>query len=219
MNIIGERSNVIGQTIVATLDDYNIGRVLAISRFGLEHGYRLRFYGDCFRGLDGEYRKKLLKKYHEVCDLLEQYVIKGYDVHTTFLLDILIPLWDLDSTPYPCGKRIATVFPDGTIGPCIRNHSFKTGTIFDADPISKITCEEYHHDIGNPNLPDECRVCESRTCCQGGCPNEKLVLTGVTSCKSIECAIHKEIIPRLRYLEKLKNGPLTAVNQGPQRSY
>jgi radical SAM protein with 4Fe4S-binding SPASM domain len=204
MKIIGERSNVIGQTIVATLDDYNLERALEITRFGIVNGYRLRFYRNLYRGLDADYKKRLLKKYHEICDLLENCIVKGYDVHTTFMLDTLIPLWNLESSPYHCGRRIATVFPDGTIGPCIRNHSMKTGTIFDPDPLSKIQCDSFHYDLKKPDLPDECRECESRTACQGGCPNDKLVLTGTTSGKSVVCDIHKEIIPRLRYLEKLK---------------
>ncbi|MCL6477835.1 MAG: SPASM domain-containing protein [Peptococcaceae bacterium] len=205
MKIISERSNVIGQTIVATLDDYNLERVLDITRFGIENGYRLRYQKNLYRGLDTEYKKRLLKKYHALCDLLEQYVIKGYDVHTTFLLDTLIPLWDFESSPYPCGKRIAAVYPDGTIGPCIRNHSFKTGTIFDANPLSKIQCDIYHYDATNQDIPDECMECESKTTCQGGCPHDKLLLTGTTSGKSVTCDIHKEIIPRLRYLDRLKN--------------
>ena len=207
MKIIKERSNVIGQTIVATLDDYNLERILDITRFGIENGYRLRYQKNLYREFDAEYKKRLLKKYHELCDLLENYIVKGYDVHTTFLLDTLIPLWDLEYSPYPCGKRIATVFPDGTIGPCIRDHSFKTGTIFDADPLSKIQCDIFHYDITKPDLPDECRECESKTTCQGGCPHDKLLLTGTRSGKSVVCDIHKEIIPRLRYLDKLKKRP------------
>jgi uncharacterized protein len=155
--------------------------------------------------LDAEYRKRLLKRYHELCDLLENYIVKGYDVHTTFLLDTLIPLWDLEHSPYPCGKRISTVYPDGTIGPCIRDHSFKTGTIFDENPLSKIYCETFHYNVTKPGIPDECRECESKTTCQGGCPNDRLLLTGTASGKSVMCDIHKEIIPRLRYLDKLKN--------------
>jgi radical SAM protein with 4Fe4S-binding SPASM domain len=204
MKIIGERSNVIGQTITATLDDYNPERVLDITRFGIENGYRLRFYRNLYRGMNAEYKQRLLKKYHEVCDLLEDYVIKGYDVHTTFLLDTLIPLWDREESPYLCGKRIATVYPDGSIGPCLRNHSFKTGTIFDADPLSKIQCDQFHYGVERAEIPEECRTCESRAACQGGCPYDKLLLTGTTSGKSVVCEIHKEIIPRLRYLDKLK---------------
>lgn len=205
MKIIGERSNVIGQTITATLDDYNLERVPDITRFGIENGYRLRYYRNLYRGMDAEYKQRLLKKYHQVCDLLEDYTVKGYDVHTTFLFDTLIPLWNRESSPYLCGKRIATVYPDGTIGPCLRNHTFKTGTIFDADPLSKIQCETFHYEVERAELPDECRTCESRTACQGGCPYDKLLLTGTTSGKSVVCDIHKEIIPRLRYLDKLKN--------------
>lgn len=204
MKIIGERSNVIGQTIVATMDDYNLDRIIDITRFGLENGYRLRYQKNLFKESDTEYKKRLLKRYHELCDLLENYIVKGYDVHTTFLLDTLIPLWDLESSPYPCGKRIAAVFPDGTVGPCIRDHSFKTGTIFDPDPLSKIQCDIYHYDLAKPGIPDECKECESKTTCQGGCPHDKLLLTGTASGKSAACDIHKEIIPRLRYLDKLK---------------
>ena len=204
MEIVRERSNVIGQTIVATLDDYNLERVLDISRFGIEHGYRLRYYRNLYKGLDVEYKQRLLKRYHELCDLLEDYAAKGYDVHTTFLFDTLIPAWDMDSSPYHCGKRIATVFPDGSIGPCLRDHSFKTGTIFDPDPLSKIECSTFHYDVTNPDIPDECRTCESRAACQGGCPHDKLLLTGSTSGKSVVCEIHKEIIPRLKHLEEIK---------------
>lgn len=204
MKIIGERSNVIGQTVVATLDDFNLERVLEITRFGIESGYRLRFYRNLYRGLDADYKKRLLKKYHEICDLLEHYVSKGHDVHTTFMFDTLIPLWSHESSPYQCGQRCATVFPDGSVGPCIRNHSMKTGTIYASDPLSQIQCESFRYDLKKPDLPDECRGCEVRTTCQGGCPNDKLVLTGTTSGKSIVCEIHKEIIPRLRRLEKMK---------------
>jgi radical SAM protein with 4Fe4S-binding SPASM domain len=217
MKIIGERSNVIGQTITATLDDYNLNRVLDITRFGIENGYRLRFYRNLFRGVDVEYKKGLLQKYHQVCDMLEDYVIKGYDVHTTFLFDTLIPLWGSESSPYLCGRSIATVYPDGTIGPCLRNHSFKTGTIFDPDPLSKIQCGQFHYDVERADLPDECRQCEVRTTCQGGCPFDKLLLTGTTSGKSVVCEIHKEIIPRLRYLDKLKSDMNNPTQGGGQK--
>jgi uncharacterized protein len=204
MKIIAERSNVINQTIVATLDDYNLERILDITRFGLENGYRLRYQKDIYKGTDEEYKKRLLKKYHELCDLLESYIIKGYYVHTTFLLDTLITGWDSETSPYLCGKRIATVYPDGTIGPCLRNHSFKTGTIFDPDPMSLLQCEAYHYGLENKNLPDECRECESRTVCQGGCPYDKIELLGTPAAKSVTCDVHKEIIPRLKYLDTLK---------------
>lgn len=212
MKIIKDRSNAIGQTIVATMDDYNLERVLDITRFGLENGYRLRYQKDIYRGLDTEYKERLLKKYHELCDLSESYIIKGYDVHITFLLDTLIPFWDSEFSPYPCGKRIATVFPDGTVGPCIREHSFKTGTIFDPDPMSILQCDTFHYDLTRQDIPDECRACEVRTTCQGGCPHDKLLLTGSRAGKSLACDMHKEIIPRLRYLEQLKNDLIKKTN-------
>ncbi len=204
MEIIHAHSNVKGQTVVATLDDHNLERALDITRFGVEHGYHLRYYRNLYRGLDVEYKKRLLKKYHEICDLLEQYIFQGYNVHTTFLFDTLIPLWSDESSPYPCGKRIAAVYPDGSIGPCLRNHVIKTGTIFDPNPLDKIQCERFHYHTEHSELPEECRACESRTACQGGCPHDKLLLTGTASGKSVVCDIHKEIIPRLRHIGNLK---------------
>jgi uncharacterized protein len=204
MTLVRERSNVINQTVVATLDDFNLDRILDVSRFGIENGYRLRYYRNLYRGLDTEYRERLLRRYHEVCDVLEAYVDRGYDVRTTFLFDTLIPLWDEEGSPYPCGKRAAAVFPDGTIGPCLRNHGFKSGTIFDPDPLARLACDTFHYDAGRPDLDVECLACQSRTVCQGGCPNDRLQLTGTTRGKSVVCDIHREIIPRLRCLEQRK---------------
>ena len=204
MTVIARRSNVVNQTIAVTLDEHNLDRILDISRFGLENGYRLRFNKNLFEGTNAEYKHRLLQTYHALCDLFEGYINRGYDVHTTFLLDLLIPLWELDDSPYPCGKRIATVFPDGSIGPCIRDHAFKTGTIFDPDPLGKLYCEKFHFDAALSDVPEECRTCESKTTCQGGCPRDKLLMTGTRSGKSVVCDIHREIIPRLRQLERMK---------------
>lgn len=205
MKIISERSNVKGQTIVATMDDFNLDRLLDVSRFGIEKGYRLRYQKDIYRGKDPEYKRQVLKQYHELCDLLEDYIVKGYKVHTPFLLDTLISLWDIDSySPYPCGRRLAVVYPDGTVGPCIREHSFKTGSIFDADPLKILQCDTFHYGFEKSEVPDECLDCESKTVCQGGCPHDKLLLNGSVSGKSASCDLHKEIIPRLRQLDKLK---------------
>ncbi|MCG9968604.1 SPASM domain-containing protein [Pelotomaculum terephthalicicum JT] len=119
-------------------------------------------------------------------------------------MDTLIPAWDVETSPYLCGKRLAAVYPDGTVGPCIRDHSFKTGTIFDADPLSIIQCDAFHYDISKPEIPDECRECESRTACHGGCPHDKLLLTGTTSGKSVECDVHKKIIPMIKTFGSIK---------------
>ena len=69
----------------------------------------------------------------------------------------------------------------------------------------KIHNKSFQYDLSRVDIPDECRQCESRTTCQGGCPYDKLVTTGTTSGKSVACDILKEIIPRLRRLDQLKN--------------
>ncbi len=67
MKIVAERSNVINQTILATLDEYNLERVLDITRFGIENGYQLRYYRNLYRGMDPAYKKMLLARYHGLC--------------------------------------------------------------------------------------------------------------------------------------------------------
>jgi len=205
MKIIADRSNVINQTIVATLDDYNLERLLEVSKFGVENGYRLRYQMDLYKGLDVEFKRRVTNKYHELCDLLENYIRTGYEVHTTFLLDTLISGWDSEASPYLCGKRLASVYPDGSVGPCIRDHTFRTGTIFDPDPMSILQSDTFHYGLDKVGIPDECLVCESRMACQGGCPHDKMLLTGTVEGKSVTCDIHKEIIPRLLYLDQLKS--------------
>ena len=204
MKIISSRSNVKGQSISATLDDFNLERVIDIARFGVENGYRLRFSRNLFRGLDNEYKQRLLKKYHEIIDLLESYVNKGYDVRTPFLFDDLIPTWDMDSSPHLCGKRLAAVYPDGSFGPCNRNPNFKTGSIFESDPLKHLQCEAYQFSLERPDVPAECLSCDCRTVCHGGCPNDKILLQGSSSGKSLMCQIHRQIIPRLRHLDKIR---------------
>lgn len=206
MAIVRDRSNVINQTVVATLDDGNLERALDLVRFGLESGYRLRFYRNLYRGLEETYKRRLLTRYHEICDLIEEYIARGYSVHTTFLFDTLIALWDHESSPYLCGKSIATVYPDGTIGPCLRNHTLKTGTLFDDDSVARLQCDTHHYDVALDQLPGECRACDSRKVCQGGCPNDKLVLRGSTCGKSVVCELHQELIPRLRQLDEMQAG-------------
>lgn len=204
MKVITEKSNAIGQTVVATLDDTNMARAAELTRFGVENGYRLRYYRNLYRGMDETYKARLFRTYHKICDMLEDYVNRGFDVHTTFLIDTLIPGWEEETSPYHCGKRVATVFPDGSVGPCVRNHVVKSGTIFDEDPMSQIQCNAFHYDLGKEGLPEECRDCEVRAVCQGGCPNDKLVLTGTADGRSVMCEIHKEIIPRMRRIDALK---------------
>ncbi len=200
MTVIRQHANVKNQTIAVTLDDANLERILEIARFGIENGYRLRCQKNLFKSGDLAYQKQVLAQYHRLCDLLETYAARGYNVHTTFLLDLLVPGWTADTSPYPCGKRIAAVFPDGTFGPCIRDHGFKTGTLFDPDPMDRLQCDRFHFDVSLPDISDDCRKCPSATACQGGCPRDKLLVTGSRSGKSVFCAVHREIIPRLQQL-------------------
>lgn len=204
MRVIKERSNVLGQTIAMTLDDRNLGRLLDITRFGIENGFRLRYQKNIFKGLDLDYQARILKEYHKLCDMLERYAVSGHDVHTTFLLDTLIPMWDLDESPYPCGKRLAVVFPDGSVGACIRDHACKGGTIFDPEPLRAIECEKFHYDLTRADTDPECLVCDCKNACQGGCPHDKTLMRGSRAGKSLACDMHRQIIPRLRHLEELK---------------
>ena len=197
MKVIRSRSNTLGQTLTVTLDQANMERLSDIVHFAMEKGFRLRFNKDLFRGRDQAYQQRLLNRYHLLCDLLEDYLDRGYKVHTPFMVDLLVPGWDLPASPYPCGRRVAVVFPDGGIGPCIRDHQFKTGTIFDLDPLDRLNCRTFHFDLDQPDIPKACKRCSAARVCQGGCPHDKIKTTGTRAGASAACRVHKEIIPRL----------------------
>jgi radical SAM protein with 4Fe4S-binding SPASM domain len=206
MDIIRKNGNIINQTVVAVLDDFNLTRIEDISIMGLENGYRLRFYRNIYAVSDPDYIKRILATYHKLCDLLEKYIAKGgYDVHTTFLLDTLIPQWNLEGNPFHCGRRMAAIFPNGNIGPCLRNHKYITGNITEPYSNSTVIDDLFRMSFRRNDVPDDCKMCEVRKVCQAGCPNDKMIHIGTTGGRSMMCEVHKEIIPRLIILDKLKS--------------
>jgi len=204
MSIIQSQSNPDHQSVVAVMNTYNMSRICDITNFAVENGYLLHYHKNMCGWSEPSYKQLLLKSMHIVCDCLETSLKNGYKIHTTFLFNTIISWWNKDYSPYTCGKRSAVVYPNGTVGVCLRNHFDKVGTIYDKNPLGIIQNEKYHLDYNRKDLPDECSKCDIKDVCQGGCPNDKLFNFGTTKMKSIMCEIYKEIIPRLKYLDTLK---------------
>jgi radical SAM protein with 4Fe4S-binding SPASM domain len=201
MKVINKNSTSINQTIVATLDFFNLSRIEEVTKFGMENNYRLRYYRNIYEGNNERYKEEFLKKGHAILDILENYKAAGYTVHTTFLFDTLVPRWKLtDHSPYHCGKRLMAIMPDGSISPCIRNHEYKVGTIYDNDLLKKIKVSCFEMNYRREDIPAECKVCIVRDTCQGGCPNDRKIAYGTFGGKSPFCKIHKELILRMREL-------------------
>lgn len=190
-------------TMVVTFDDFNIqgNRIEKLIEWCLDNKIRLRLYRDLFKANDEEYKELLLKKYHSILDIVENYQSKGYKIFTTFLMDALIPHdWgyvDEFFTPYTCGKRILSIRADGSIGPCLRNHNYSVGNIYSENPTELIKCSDFRYTYKRDGIPEECSICDVNSICQGGCPNDKLLNYENFNTKSPWCKIHKEIIPRL----------------------
>ena len=196
------------QTLVITMDDFNLARTEELVYAGLDNFYRLRIYREMYKLKEDGYLDKLLKSYNKVCDIFETYVGKGYDVQTDSLFDMLVPYWNkgFDGnrvSPYVCGRGFATIHPDGSVGACIRNQTKSCGTIDQLDRSSYLD-DFFENRLSRKKIPQECFECPVRNECSGGCPNDKLIHTGTNIGKSMLCSVHKEIIPRLQKIESLK---------------
>lgn len=209
-DIIQKNGNVFRQTIVVTMDDENMEgtRIEDIMRLAIENRHRVRLYRNMYKGLDMEYKKAVIKKFHAAIDVAEEYKAKGYPFSYDFFMGILVPHnWDDFgiTTPYGCGRGVLSVRPDGSISPCLRDHTSDFGkTIYTEDPIQAVKCDSYRWTYKRDDIPEDCKKCESRQVCQGGCPNDRLVSYGRFDGKPPFCEVDKEIVPRLMALQRKK---------------
>lgn len=189
----------INKVLVATLDYNNLNRIEDITRLAMDNGFRMRYYRNCYSGNDEEYKDKFLSSMHKCVDILENYKSKGYHVPTGALLDVMIPYWNSENSPYSCGNRIVVIHPDGSVHACTRNFNSKIGDIWSLEnPLRHVN--EFWWDYHRPDIHPDCLTCEVNKVCHGGCPNDRMITYGTYAGKSPFCKIYKEILPRLRDL-------------------
>ena len=206
MDVIKTNADPYNQTVIMYFDEYNMQGTRAedIAKFCVDNKYRFRISKNINTPNDVEYKARLLKKFHSVLDVLETAQLDGKYVNSVFLIDSVIPYeWGDEAlserfTPYICGKRILSVRPDGSIGPCIRNQTYSVGNIYSDKPYNLIKSNDFIYSYKRPDTPEKCKVCSIRDMCQTGCPYDKLISTGKFDGMSPYCDIYQEILPRVK---------------------
>lgn len=201
---IKENLNLYHFRITATLFDSNLDRLEDIARLGIEEGLDLRLYKEMFEANNEAYKDKLIEKWHSTLDVLEnEFINKGYHVEIPFLYDGFISNWIHETSPYSCGRGIVTIYPDGSIGNCIRNINKKAGTLDDPNPQELIKEDYMKWSWQNhTNLNEKCKSCDIRFACQGGCPQNRYYTYGTFYGEDPWCRVHKAIMPRVKSLGK-----------------
>jgi len=206
--IIKENSEALYLTNTCVLTDENIlgTRVEEIVTIACENNFRCRFYRNMFEGNNQEYKERLIKKYHSILDVMEKYSSRGYHVSYDYVQDYILPQnWDKYPDIYSryfCGRGVLSVRPDGSVGPCLRNHEVTAGTIYSEHPNQLMRNDNFRWAYKRPDAPQECKICDIKDICQSGCPNDKLATFGRFDTKSPFCEVYKSVIPRLMELRK-----------------
>lgn len=137
---------------------------------------------------------------------MEKYSSRGYHVSYDYVQDYILPQnWDKYPDIYSryfCGRGVLSVRPDGSVGPCLRNHEVTAGTIYSEHPNQLMRNDNFRWAYKRPDAPQECKICDIKDICQSGCPNDKLATFGRFDTKSPFCEVYKSVIPRLMELRK-----------------
>lgn len=208
MEVIQSNMHPYNQSIIMHLDDFNMQGTRAedIARFCVKNKYRFRVSRDTTKTKDDDYKKRLVIKMNSILDALVECDAEGHYVNSAFLIDTIIPYeWGEEGlrdrfTPYLCGKRVISIHPDGTVYPCIRNFNYPVGSIYTVNPADVGKCEEMRFTYRRDDIHEDCKVCDVREICQGGCPNDRYSATGSFGGKSPFCQMMKETIPRVEKL-------------------
>lgn len=188
--------------IAGVLDEDSFDRIDDILRYVLENDIRHTFFRDINRGNDKEYIDNVIKKLHEMCDILEQYKSKGYKIKTDHFISVFTPRMGDRQHKKVCGNGSFAISPDGSVSCCVRglyNNESKIGTIWDKKLYETgkefaVIWEKNPDKIGSAK---ECSICKIKYLCGGGCTYARWTNNGVLTGEYPFCKINKEIFPRL----------------------
>lgn len=190
------------QSTVIVCTERNMERIGELTHSAIENGHRLRIYREMYSIKDVAYRGRLLGAYNKVLDIFEDYANQGHDIPLDALFDALSPKYHkgydgYPVSPYMCGRNYASIRSDGTVGGCIRKKKVADTHVREFDR-EKLKTPEHQWRLSHKRHPDECFECEVKTECQGGCPNDRELVTGSPVGKSIMCEVHKPVILRMQ---------------------
>ena len=201
-------STIVNIDLNMTCYESNLERVPKLAEYAVKNGYNPIIYRNQFMGNDENYVERFKEALHKYCDVLERLKNEGYRINTKKqMVDFLLPHAGED-TVHICGRNMMTIFPDGSLGSCVRalEHRIDNNIYGDAKKaIEQIREYDYLISFKSDHTHEECKTCDARFTCHGGCNYDKFVTYGEISNKhkSPWCKAYKEIVPRL---EKLSEG-------------
>ncbi|PWH11740.1 MAG: hypothetical protein DDG60_16630 [Anaerolineae bacterium] len=107
---------------------------------------------------------------------------------------------------HPCGagRDYLVIRPDGQIAKCQMEMHLPVTSLHAVDPLLEL--RQAPQGLHNPSVAEkpDCRTCQWRAYCAGGCPLLAHRLTGRFESRSPYCEIYQFIFPRLLRLEALR---------------
>ena len=106
---------------------------------------------------------------------------------------------------YPCGagRNYLVINSDGGIAKCQMDITDTVSSIYCEDPLEHVRSDT--KSVQNLSVEDkDCRECQWRYYCAGGCPRLTFQATGRYDAKSPLCAVYKAILPKIVRLEALR---------------
>ena len=174
--------------LTATMFESNLDRAEDIVKYAIKHKFRMvKLYTDSYSVNNPDYIKRLKNKIHKCLDIIEEQDVKFPLSH---FFDNMIPEWDtIEDNPFLCGRYMASVRVDGSIGSCMRDIETAIGHIDTTEP----TLKNIHHEDILRRLEEKCSYCEVNKICYGGCQYNN-------ASKNNLCDLYQEILPRIRSL-------------------
>ena len=134
-------------------------------------------------------------------DVIEENLPKYNIVNSMFsTLDPLLP----HKKSCGVGENYLVFNPKGEIAKCQMEIDNIVATYRSDDPIKKIREDRSFVKSYNVDEIEECKECDIRYFCTGGCPIQSYYVTGFYNRKSPYCNIYKAIYPSLLRLEGLR---------------
>lgn len=107
---------------------------------------------------------------------------------------------------HPCGagRDYLVIRPDGRIAKCQMEMHIPVTSLQAADPLAEL--HQASDGVQNPPVTQktDCRTCQWRAYCAGGCPLLTQRLTGRFDARSPYCELYQFLFPRLLRLEALR---------------
>ncbi len=193
--------------ITITVSNRNAAQLSDVVRFVLERElpFNLNFYreNDCSTGFEDLQAQDdhLINALNHAFDLIEANL-----PHHSLLSNLVDRAQFGRPHNKPCGVNESYMVIDhhGRVAQCHMEIEKPITTIFAENPLELLKSDTIHLQNIPVEEKEECRECEWRYWCTGGCPLLTYRATGRYDVKSPYCRVYKAIYPRLLRLEGLR---------------